>query len=120
MQNSYFFYAGLVLLSVHELDAVRCHEWRILPVLRSLDDQTGYTLFTLLHVPIYYWIFRQLTFGNDSAAFRLGFDAFCIIHVGLHYLLRHHRHYEFTDWLSKFLIVGAGLCGLIDLYVVLS
>lgn len=34
-----FFMLGLALLLVHELDAVRCHEWRMFPGLFALSDR---------------------------------------------------------------------------------
>jgi len=36
-----FFLLGLSLLLVHELDAGRCHEWRMFPGLSALSDRWG-------------------------------------------------------------------------------
>jgi hypothetical protein len=35
---------GLVFLMSHELDAVNCQEWRMLPLLNFLDDNFGYQM----------------------------------------------------------------------------
>ena len=44
---------GLAFLMSHELDAVNCQEWRMLPLLNFLGDNVGYQVFTILHVPIF-------------------------------------------------------------------
>ena len=114
--NEYLlFYTGLSLLTVHELDAIRCKEWRILPVFSSLNDRIGFMTFALLHVPLFLWVFTELNQNPIDDSFRVGFDIFMLVHVGLHLLLLRHKHNEFKDVLSWLLIVGAGLFGLLDL-----
>ena len=53
MSENFFFWTGFSTLLVHEMDAVRLKEWRILPLLSRLDDRRGFAVFTLVHVPIY-------------------------------------------------------------------
>ena len=48
---------GLAFLMTHELDAINCQEWRMLPLLNFLDDNIGYQVFTILHVPVFAAIF---------------------------------------------------------------
>ncbi len=50
----------LAFLMAHELDAVHCQEWKMLPMLNFLDDNVGYQVFTILHVPI----FAAILFGT--------------------------------------------------------
>jgi hypothetical protein len=109
-----FFYLGLSFLIVHEMDAVRCKEWRILPILSLLNDKIGFTVFILAHVPLLYIIFWQCQSIPNSRSFIQGFDIFMIIHMGLHILLLKHKHNEFIEPISWFIIIGAGVCGLID------
>lgn len=45
------FYMVLALFIAHELDAVRAHEWRLLPLLQSLPERAAYPAFVLMHVP---------------------------------------------------------------------
>jgi len=111
-----FFIAGLIIIILHEIDAVRCHEWRIFPGLSSLKDKTGKSIFLLAHIPIFYWIFWEIRPSHDDASFRTGFSIFLIIHVGLHLLFLRHPKNEFKDPVSWVLISGAGLCGLSDLF----
>jgi hypothetical protein len=109
-----FFLLGLSLLLVHELDAVRCREWRIFPGLSSLSDQWGLGLFLLLHVPLMYALLWAVTTGPDVRLV-VGLDLFFILHLGLHlYFLRHPRN-EFCDRLSWTLILGSAICGVVDL-----
>ena len=110
-----YFYLGLAFLTIHEMDAIRCKEWRILPGLSSLKDQTRYTVFLLAHIPLFVWVFWALHQDPIHANFILGFDLFMLIHIGLHVLLMNHRHNEFKDWRSWTFIIGAGLFGLLDL-----
>ncbi len=115
MTDTLIFTAGLSLIIMHEMDAVRCREWRIFPGLSRLDDKAGYRLFMLAHIPIFTGLFWQLFQNPVSGAFRVGFDLFLIIHLVLHLLLRNHKNNEFRDGLSWSIITGAALCGLLDL-----
>jgi hypothetical protein len=111
-----FFYGGLSFILTHEMDAVRCREWRIFPLTSRLTGPNGYLVFTALHVPLYLLLFNGL-FANpapDPALIR-GLDLFFIVHVVLHLLFRKHPENRFTSAFSWLLIAGAGLCGLLDL-----
>ncbi len=118
MMNHFFFSLGFTLLLVHEMDAIRLREWRIFPLLRNLRDEAGYAAFTSLHVPIYALLFVGL-FGGDGKnnALIAGLDAFFIIHVVLHVILRNHPENHFRSAFSWSLILGAGACGVLDLAV---
>lgn len=108
------FLLGLSLLLVHELDAVRCHEWRIFPGLSALSDRWGLRLFILLHVPLLYLLLGALTAGPDAALVP-ALELFFILHLGLHLLFLRHPRNEFRDALSWTLIVGAATSAGIDL-----
>ncbi|MFD2569234.1 DUF6713 family protein [Spirosoma soli] len=77
----------------------------------------GYLIFCLAHIPLFYFVYVNLTSRENTLTFITGFDLFMIIHVGLHLLLLKHERNEFKDWISWLLIVGAGLCGAMDLLV---
>ena len=111
--NNEFFLLGLALILMHEMDAIRCREWRIFPGLSSLDDRLGFRIFILAHIPIFYFVFREVL--NGSASFRLGFDIFLIVHMMLHILFLWHKRNEFKDWVSWSIIAGAAICGAVDL-----
>jgi hypothetical protein len=112
-----FFYVGLACLALHEMDAVRCHEWRILPGLSALPEVWGFRVFMLAHIPIFAWLFAALADPTQLPALARGFDWFFVVHLGLHLLFLLHRNNEFKDWMSWLPIVGAAVCGFIDLTI---
>ena len=114
MNDHVFFLVGFAFLLVHEMDAVRCREWRILPVLSRLGDSPGYVAFTALHVPIYALLLWGL-FAADNTSLIVGLDIFLVVHLALHVLLRNHPENRFGSPLSWTLITAAGACGAIDL-----
>jgi len=117
MSGHLFFYLGISLLTVHEMDAIRCKEWRMFPGLSMLSDKLGHIVFVFAHIPLFIIIYWQLTHSQNIESFIKGFSIFMIVHLGLHMLLLKHKNNEFKDWISWTIIVGTGLCGLIDLIV---
>jgi len=110
-----FFYLGLSLLAMHEMDAIRCKEWRIFPGLSLLNDKWGHIIFVFAHIPLFYFVFWELVYSSNREAFIRGFDIFMLLHLGLHILFLKHKNNAFKDWISWSIIIGAALCGLIDL-----
>ena len=120
MTNHLFFVLGFCLLLAHEMDAVRCKEWKIFPVLNKIGDEAGYLAFTSLHVPIYALLLWGL-YGDDDVnrGLIVGLDAFFVVHVLLHLIFYNHPQNQFRSIFSYALIFGAGLFGAIDLLLVL-
>lgn len=104
------FFIGLALILLHEMDAMRCHEWRIFPGLSRLSERVGFYLFMVMHIPLFVLVFSYL----DIIEFRKGFDVFLIVHLGLHLLYLRHPKNEFKDWLSWSIISGAAMVGAAD------
>lgn len=117
MPEHLFFFLGLSLLLMHEMDAIRCREWRIFPGMSMLSDRVGQIVFIFVHIPLFYFILWQLANSQNIEKFIWGFSLFMIIHLGLHILFLKNRNNEFKDWISWTIIIGVGLCGLIDLIV---
>lgn len=112
------FYLGFATLCTHELDSMLNHEWRIIPLIRSLPEQTGMTVFIAVHILIFA-ILVVLIASNSSKIrhySRLGVGLFLIAHVGLHSLFSTHPAYEFSSVLSNLLIYTGAILGLIYLY----
>ncbi len=102
----------LAFLAAHELDAVACHEWRLLYVLRGLPDASARSAFIALHVPLFAALAWTATSESTAApSARLGVAIFGVVHAALHYRLRRAPAYEFHSPLSIALIAGAALCG---------
>jgi hypothetical protein len=116
MASHCFFLLGFCFLLVHELDAIRCQEWRLFPGLAALRDEAGFRLFTALHLPLYALLVWGL-YRVDGArsALIIALDLFFLVHLLLHLLLRNLRDNQFGSPFSKLLFWGAGLCGALDL-----
>lgn len=113
------YYAMVGAFFTHELDAVKRHEWRIFPLIKLLPEKQGEQVFIWLHIPL----FALLLWGGDGEPMnptRIGLTAFAIIHVRLHFLLRHHRAYEFNNLSSWSLIVLTGALGIFYLVAVMT
>ena len=117
MTEHFLFLIGISFLMVHEMDAVRCKEWRILPGLSLLSNKAGQLVFIFAHIPLFIMVFYQLIYITDNSAFRIGFDIFMIVHIALHLVYLRHKNNEFKDWISWTIIIGAGLCGILDLWL---
>lgn len=97
------------LIMGHELDAVTQHEWRLLPILKYLDDETGRAVFVAIHVPLIAWLLWMN--AQRGWLFHALFGGFCAVHVGLHWAYGAHPLYTFHGALSQALIWGAGVSG---------
>ncbi len=107
------FYLGLGALLTHELDAMPNHEWRVLPVLRSLPDDVGMVAFVALHVPLFAGIIALIasTDARIRARSRIGVAGFLVLHGVLHAWFMTDPDYEFSSMLSNLLIFGGAVCG---------
>ncbi|MFP4322456.1 MAG: DUF6713 family protein [Anaerolineales bacterium] len=105
------FLLNVAWIMAHELDAIRHHEWRVLPITAPFAEPVGYRVFVLAHIPLLMGIMAA---GQDTT-FQVAFNLFLIIHVGLHWLFRNHPQYEFSDRFSRLLIVGGGPLGALHL-----
>ncbi|NMB54061.1 MAG: hypothetical protein GYA15_05115 [Leptolinea sp.] len=116
MPIPYFYLLALSLLIIHEMDAIRCREWSILPLLSRVKDETGYLVFTATHLPLVLLIFIGLTTGGIFLpVVRILLDSFCVFHIILHAAFRRHPQNHFESGFSLFIIAGTGLAGLLDL-----
>ena len=113
--SNFIFYLGVALVLMHEMDAVRCKEWRIFPGLSLLEDKAGMVTFIFLHIPLFYWVIYEISVGKQS--FIVGFNIFLVVHLFLHILFLWHIRNEFKDWISWTIIAGAGICGAIGLII---
>jgi hypothetical protein len=117
--SNFVFNVAFSLLTTHELEAMRRHEWRVLPLTRWMSEQVGMNTFILMHVPLFAGLASGCWAAEPSRrhlARRL-FSSFCVVHVGLHWLFRNDQNYEFEGFLSNGLILGAGVAGALLLTV---
>jgi hypothetical protein len=66
MLSQFLFYTMLAFLFTHELDAIKRHVWRILPLTSFLPERLGEQVFIWLHVPIFIAIFWFALSDSDS------------------------------------------------------
>ena len=111
--NIDFLLLGITFILMHEMDAIRCREWRIFPGLSYLNDRLGMIIFIFAHIPLFYFVLLEIV--NENEAFIFGFNSFLIIHFFLHLLFLFHPNNEFKDWISWIIISGAAICALLDL-----
>jgi hypothetical protein len=112
-----FFNLAVTFMLLHEMDAVRCREWRIFPGLSLLENEVGFRVFMLAHLPLYGLFFRAVTGQSTAGGVIRGLDLFFVVHLVLHLLYLKHPKNEFKDSLSWGCIAGAAVAGLTDLLV---
>jgi hypothetical protein len=103
----------LALLFTHELDAMTQSEWRLLYVLRAMNDEDARWWFVMIHVPLF-WALLALTHHGHARVQRLsriGLAGFCVIHAFLHLRLSDDPLSSFNGALSWSLIYGAAVVG---------
>jgi hypothetical protein len=110
-----FFYLAVTFMLLHEMDAVRCREWRIFPGLSLLRDEVGFLVFMLAHLPLYGLFFWAVPGPTAAPGVIRGLDWFFVVHLVLHLLYLKHAKNEFKDPLSWVFIAGAAVGGFADL-----
>lgn len=115
MAFNIFFYLGLVFMLIHEMDAIRCKEWRIFPGLSTLKETLAFKIFIGAHIPLFLALFWALNNLENKTVFIIGLDIFFILHIVLHLAFIHHKNNLFKDWISWTFIVGPGLFGILDI-----
>ena len=97
----------------HEIDATYRKEWRLLPVLRKMKEETAAAWFVALHVPVVFFLLALIALPEAGFAIvsRKVFCAFAAVHVGLHAFWPKSDLYLFDNTVSRSLIYGAGLFG---------
>lgn len=112
-----FFVLAVALMSVHELDAMQRHEWRIFPGLSLLPARTGMLVFVWAHVPLFALVFwyGAGSINTGGNGFSAGFCAFCVAHAFVHWAYERHPRCEFKNPLSRSIIWSCALAGLASL-----
>ncbi len=121
MMADLIFFTAVSFILLHEMDAVKHYEWNLLPILNKMDDEKGYWWFTVLHLPLYVGLLMgvKAVILNQGLLFAQLLDGFLVIHFFLHFLLRKHPKYRFHNPLSWTLIIGAAVCGLTHLLLIM-
>lgn len=107
------FYLAVGVFFTHELDAMRNHEWLVLPLTSWLPNEYGEIVFLWAHVPLFALLVAALSSLNMKIRHntQLGFSIFLVVHSILHVVFMQHEKYEFESLSSNILIFGGGLLG---------
>ncbi len=113
------FYVGLACLFTHEMDAVPNHEWRLLPILKTLPEDSGMWAFVAGHVPLIALVLAMVASLKPRMrrVSRIVVGAFALLHGLAHWLSMGDPAYEFASPLSNVLIFGAATCGTVFLVI---
>ena len=113
MLIDFLLYLGLTMFFVHEMDAIRRKEWRMFIFLKHLDDHLAYRIFTIIHIPLYLFIFWALFLANEriNSIFGLVLNSFYIFHLILHLLFVNNPKNEFKGFFTWFLLISMALTG---------
>ena len=111
------FYLGFGTLFTHELDSMLNHEWRVIPIIRALPDETGFMIFLTAHIPVFAILVALVSSQNSRTRqiTRIGIGLFLVFHGLLHTFFKDHPAYEFSSMLSNVLIFGGSLLGIVYL-----
>jgi hypothetical protein len=111
---NFWFLCGTCLILVHEMDAVRCREWRMHPFFSWIKDETlAYWAFVWVHVPLYIGLALAAASTSIGTGAIFWWNVFLVVHVALHIMFLWHPRNEFHSVGSWLLIAGSGACGLI-------
>ncbi|MCL1852166.1 MAG: hypothetical protein FWF88_03930 [Peptococcaceae bacterium] len=91
------------LLLLHEMDAIRAKEWKMFIFLKDMKEQTGYCVFALVHLPLYFLVIYLMAHLYARQVFLL-VDGFLIVHAVIHFLFRKHAANGFHSAYSNMLI----------------
>lgn len=114
MEIEIFYWGTVAFFITHELDAVRRHEWRIMPLLGRLPDTKAEPLFIYLHIPILLMIFWYSKEGANTTA-SLALSSFAILHLAMHWVFKQHPKNEFKGLGSWSIIVLTAFFGLLHI-----
>jgi hypothetical protein len=117
--KDFSFYLGFGTLLAHELDSMLSHEWRVIPIIRSLSDELGAMVFVTAHIPIFAILIALVSSKNARTRrmTRIGIGLFLVLHGILHILFISHPAYEFSSVLSNVLIFGGSFFGIVYLFI---
>lgn len=97
------------MILIHEMDAIKCNEWKMFIILKDMKESIGYILFTLVHLPLYFIcliaIFNSTNYYFNSKG-SVWIDILFILHSIIHYLFRNNKDNGFNNMFSQCVIYG--------------
>jgi hypothetical protein len=114
------FVLNFSILLLHEMDAIRAKEWKMFILFRSMPEKTAYVIFSIIHLPLYFWAIFTITqpFSSSYAFAYLLINSFLIVHTIIHFFFRKHPANKFSSVYSNMLIYTMGIIALIHLIMI--
>jgi hypothetical protein len=97
-----FFWINLSLFILHEMDAVKTREWKMMIFMNRLDDNTGHVVFTALHFILFLLIFYLMDV-HFNFIFPL-VSGLLILHQFAHIFFRKHSENRMNNIFSQVVI----------------
>ncbi len=97
-----FFWINLSLFILHEMDAVKTREWKMMIFMNRFDDNTGHVVFTALHFILFLLIFYLMDV-HFNFIFPL-VSGLLILHQFAHILFRKHSENRMNNIFSQVVI----------------
>jgi hypothetical protein len=96
------FWINLSLFILHEMDAVKTREWKMMIFMNRLSDAQGHIIFTALHFPLFMIIFYLMKYYFEYLVPVVA--VLFIIHQMLHILFRKHTGNRMNNMFSRIII----------------
>lgn len=109
------------LILLHEMDAIRCKEWKMFIVLKDMKESYGYLVFALIHLPLYFLsiaaIFSNINYFYSKES--IWIDLLLILHSIIHFIFKKNRNNEFNNLFSQCVIYVMSLIAIIRIILIL-
>lgn len=104
-------------MTLHEMDAVRCKEWKLMKFICDINDELAYRIFNIFHLPLYLVYILVVLTAADTYLYNffIGFNIFLIFHAILHYYFKRYPHNTFNSF-SYAIIYGMACCAVAELF----
>lgn len=96
------FWINISLFILHEMDAVKTREWKMMIFMNRLSDDSGHIVFTILHFPLFIIIFFLMKYYFEYLVPAVA--VLFIIHQILHILFKKHTENRMNNKFSRVII----------------
>jgi len=107
----------LALLLLHEMDAIRNAEWKMLIILKDMNDTKAFKMFTLLHLPLYIITLMLILSEKYQIIAYYAIDMFLIVHSILHLIFERHSKNGLKNVFSRSIIYTMGLLSIFHILI---
>ena len=108
---------NVLFFFLHEFDAFKRGEWKMMAFLRKLKDEQQYLVFLYAHVPLTIFMFYYVwtVFASSNFVLWLVVNILWVLHLLLHLVATKWKSNVFTSRHSFMFIAGAAITGVANL-----